>query len=138
MSYIILLHYISSRYLFDFNSFFMSMSHLSMTRYASLNWSGFCGGNIVTNLFKQGWSTFPRIVNSLSSLVPLYSLEKIYSNLLTAKACPFGKYMHSITLPYAPYPIVLSLFHLVSSGIKKSSSSFLKLSPKKPPCCFFF
>lgn len=127
-----LLHCISSKYLLDLSSFFMSISHFSITRYASCPLS--FGGNIVISLFRQGWFTLLKMVNSLSKRVPRCSLARIYSKRLTAKLCSLGKYTHSITLPYAPTPIVFSRFQSWS-GIKKSSSSFLKLRPKDD---FFF
>ena len=54
MSYMILLHWTSSRNLLDRSSFFMSMSHLSSTKQASFMVSISLGGKTVTSLFKHG------------------------------------------------------------------------------------
>ena len=101
------------------------MSHFSITKYASFTLLTSLGGKIVINLFKQGWSTLLSIYTSLKSLVPRYSSANIRSKRLTAKLWFRGTYVHSMTLPYAPFPISRSRYQ--SYGISKSSSSFLKL-----------
>jgi hypothetical protein len=101
------------------------MSHFSITKYASLTLFTSLGGKIVISLFKQGWSTLLRIYTSLKSLVPRYSSANILSKRFTAKLWFRGTYVHSMTFPYAPFPISRSRYQ--SYGISKSSSSFLKL-----------